>query len=41
MAKRKRTKGEKRSTKHYTETYILSYTNPTKNSGVYSGAPDG
>jgi hypothetical protein len=41
MATRKRTKGEKWSIKYYTETYRLSYTNPTKSPGVYSGVPDG
>ena len=41
MATRKRTKGEKWSIKYYTETYRLSYTNPTKSPGVYSGVPEG
>jgi len=34
-------KDKQRSTKHYTQNKRSSNTNPTKNQGVNSGAPEG
>jgi hypothetical protein len=41
MGKGKRTKGQKRSTTHFTENKGSSNTNPTKSTMMNSGAPEG